>query len=735
MSTNLSISDHDESFPRGLREAASADPARPTAVRLPADAAPQIGITVNHRRLFGALQDGWLRPLEGSSGHVLGVGRFPSESVQPATGHRVAVRLGLNRAQLPDLDVLALRGGQWTSARLLGLCGSEEAIHWPGAIPAFAIASLAVSSAEERARLVGLSRAASNLGLADMRVDVAGAHGAGATAGDPPECEPEAGLVIPPTQDALHGALTMAVHTVPRVDPWLDMLRESVAPEPSGLVAAAAAVDAPWWRSPPWRQRCERPETLVDCLWLAAVDVFRSDYQERSSSVRALLDRTAERAMENGGGDFGDALATWRQETVRMLRAETTLDLEGWRRNPVGLAVQLVLARPSPEGFMTWFKTTPNLPPAVAWSAATLCGLRNGYRRLATNLRGSPLQREVLAIAALSFSDPRAAEVPWPMGRPDLRWHREGSGFVLAHKGQEVARTGCHARGRWYAADFGDPETLRAAVDAAETLGWPCYRSRVTDAELPLTGPGAIEVHADHLAVRGSIELRVPRPTFDPKCFRRLVATEAGEMPKPPVAARAEPPAVAIPGLVYERGFVDEEHERRLAEWIDQQPWRTELSRRVQHYGWRYPYRRKRVDASMRLGELPPELADLAHRLVAKGLVSQLPDQVIVNEYTADQGIRPHIDAPSFDDGIATLSLLESWQMAFHAPAKGPARRKKVQKVLERRSVAVMHGEARHEWKHEIAKRKYDPALSGKGKRRPRNRRLSLTFRKVRPAP
>ena len=748
MSANQSALDYEpvSCAPGGAAGAESTT--APASERPSAGAALQIGITVDHRRLFGALQDGWLRPLEGRGGHVLGVGRFPTEIPPPAAGHRVAVRLALNKAQLPDLAVLVLRAGLWRPDRLSGLCDSDEAVHLPGAIPAFAIASLAVSSAEERARLVGLSRAASNLGLSDMRIDVAGMHDDGPVAGDHPAgCGPEAGLVVPPTQDAVHGALTMAVRTVPRIEPWLDVLQESLAAEPSGLATAAAAVDAAWWRSPPWRRQCERPETLADCLWFAVVGVFRNDCQERSTTFPALLEQVAECAMEHGGDGFGDAIPAWREDTERLLRAETTLKLQGWRRNPVGLALQLVLARPSPGGFMTWFKAKPALPPAVAWSAATLCGLLNGYRRLATDLRGSALQREVLAIAALSFCDPRAPEVRWPMGRPDLRWHKRADGFVLAHKGREVVRTGCHARGQWYSADLGDAETLRAAEDAAATLGWPCYRSRVEDAEVPWAGPGAIEVRSSHLAVHGSVELRVPRPAFDIECFRRLVATEAGEMPRPPVAkTHAEPPAAAVPGLVYQQDFVDEEHERRLAEWIDQQPWRTELSRRVQHYGWRYSYRGKRVDPSMRLGALPAELADLAQRLVDEGLLPQLPDQVIVNEYNAGQGISPHVDAPSFDDGIATLSLLDSWEMVFHPPAKnaptssGPASGKpvglgKVPKLLERRSVAVMHGEARHEWKHEIAKRKREPAICGKRKWRQRSRRLSLTFRKVRPVP
>ena len=212
--------------------------------------------------------------------------------------------------------------------------------------------------------------------------------------------------------------------------------------------------------------------------------------------------------------------------------------------------------------------------------------------------------------------------------------------------------------------------------------------------------------------------------------------------------AHAKSANAVIPGFTYEPDFLDEDQEQRLVEWIDQQEWSSELSRRVQHYGWRYDYGAREVGASMRLGELPALLAELAHRLYERKLVPQLPDQVIVNEYEAGQGIAPHADArKSFADGIATISLLESWEMNFHAPrskggprrsGKGGPRRKsnKVPRLLERRSVAVMQGEARWEWRHEIASRKSDPYVdeAGKRRRRQRNRRISLTFRKVRPA-
>ena len=205
---------------------------------------------------------------------------------------------------------------------------------------------------------------------------------------------------------------------------------------------------------------------------------------------------------------------------------------------------------------------------------------------------------------------------------------------------------------------------------------------------------------------QGNLHLTVPR-TVGGESYRRL--------------------EIDIPGLVYMPDFLDEAHERRLVEWIDQQEWSSELQRRVQHYGWRYDYKAREVDSSMRLGPLPVELAVLAERLFKEKLVPRLPDQVIVNEYQADQGITPHIDIAGFADGIATISLLESWEMIFHAPRS----RKTVPRLLERRSVAVMQGEARYRWKHEIRKRTSEPSLHEGGKRCPRQRRISLTFRKV----
>ena len=695
----------------------SADRAQTTNVDL-----LRLGLMVEHRRLFGALSAGWLYPLAPDVGQVVGVGSVVRTPVQAASRHAICVRLSLDIGKLPDLEMPIFRKGEWTFGRLVDIQLSDEAVYWPGAIPAFAISSVSVSSAEERHRLIGMARAVSNVDFSDFPIDIADTDDECVHASGPP-CETKDELAVPPCQDAIFGGLTMAVWAVPRIEPWMDVLKASVAADPDRLDDATATVEAPWWRFPPWQQRPEGTHTPAECLWLAAIDVFQDHCNERQLRSRDLLEHTTKCAIRFGSERFNDEIAAWQASTARILRTEATVQLEGWRKNPVGVAIQLVLTRPDPDRFKTWFKDMPNLPPGVAWSAATLCGLLNGYKGLATAFRGCALQRELLTVAALSACSPQLAKMHWPGGRLDLQWRKEGASFVLSHCSQDFARKAEHARGKWYTAKLKRNEIQQEAEKVAGELKWPCYVARIKDAQVPLSGDGELKIADGDLEAVGQVDLYFTGPTiFDIESFRQLVAIEQGEVPHPP-ASRAD-----IPGLTYMPNFLDEDQERSLVEWIDRQGWSGDLQRRVQHYGWRYDYKAREVDSSMRLGTIPAELGALAQRLFEEKLVPQLPDQIIVNEYQADQSITPHIDnTKGFADGIATISLLESWEMIFHAPRS----KEKVPRLLERRSVAVMRDEARYRWKHEIRKRKSEPALDGSGKRRKRQRRISLTFRKV----
>lgn len=175
-----------------------------------------------------------------------------------------------------------------------------------------------------------------------------------------------------------------------------------------------------------------------------------------------------------------------------------------------------------------------------------------------------------------------------------------------------------------------------------------------------------------------------------------------------------------VPGLGLLEAFVDEAEADGLAAAIDAAPWRADLKRRVQHYGYRYAYSARRIDTSMALGPLPDWLGPLAARVAAAAGFERTPDQVIVNEYLPGQGISGHVDCvPCFGPTIASLSLLSGTTMTF---TRGDAR---VDVWLPARSLVVLAGPARSDWKHAIAGRRSDP------ERGPRARRLSLTLRTV----
>ena len=112
--------------------------------------------------------------------------------------------------------------------------------------------------------------------------------------------------------------------------------------------------------------------------------------------------------------------------------------------------------------------------------------------------------------------------------------------------------------------------------------------------------------------------------------------------------------------------------------------------------------------------------------LAAEGIFSSPPDQVIVNEYMPGQGIAAHIDCtPCFEDTVVSLSLGSACVMNFTQLAD-PTQR--YDQLLERGSAVVLQNAARFEWQHGIKPLKSDTI---NGQRLLRQRRVSLTFRKV----
>lgn len=176
-------------------------------------------------------------------------------------------------------------------------------------------------------------------------------------------------------------------------------------------------------------------------------------------------------------------------------------------------------------------------------------------------------------------------------------------------------------------------------------------------------------------------------------------------------------------GLTYLENYIPENEAYRLVQEIDAALWRTDLKRRVQHYGYRYDYKARQARREDYLGPLPELFLELAERLTTEGHFHAIPDQVIVNEYQPGQGISAHIDCqPCFGETIASVSLLSACVMRFASQTSS----QQMELHLQPASLLVLKGDARHIWTHAIPSRKTDVI---KGQKYARARRISLTFR------
>ena len=271
-----------------------------------------VGIATTHRRLFDALQDGWYRPLPPRGGLLVGVDSYTLEHDAMSGPSTIPVRIRLNPTKLPNLDVSIYRDSRWVPSQLEAVASTDVAILWPGALPTFAISELSVETEEKRARLTGLARRVSNAALPEVPIRVSSALsetiGSDLSIPDVP-----AQLIVPREEDAAHGAMSMAVWGVPRIDPWLDLLTASLSLDLTLLASLAAVVDAGWWRFPPWVTLSEASELAnpQEALWLAAVNVFRDRTPEASVAPNHLAERIAAEASRFRCAGTAGAASRW----------------------------------------------------------------------------------------------------------------------------------------------------------------------------------------------------------------------------------------------------------------------------------------------------------------------------------------------------------------------------------------------------------------------------------------
>eukprot|EP00664_Eupelagonemidae_sp_cell27_P007272 gene7272-6685_t len=159
-------------------------------------------------------------------------------------------------------------------------------------------------------------------------------------------------------------------------------------------------------------------------------------------------------------------------------------------------------------------------------------------------------------------------------------------------------------------------------------------------------------------------------------------------------------------GASYLPDFISSTEETMLLEEINAGSWAREegTGRPTQQYGYHYNFNARQLDRTA--PPFPARLDWLADRLHQQGIVSRKPNQGIVNQYEAEEGISPHRDHHSFEDEIAVLSLLSPRTMAFInqddrvAQQFGVPLRHGTLQYLAPRSLLLMRESSRWLWAH-----------------------------------
>jgi len=178
-----------------------------------------------------------------------------------------------------------------------------------------------------------------------------------------------------------------------------------------------------------------------------------------------------------------------------------------------------------------------------------------------------------------------------------------------------------------------------------------------------------------------------------------------------------------VPGLSLTTNFITEAEETYLWQELNKLPWRDDIKRRFQVHGYKYD-----GDTKSRLeyaGEMPSCLFFLMDRVKEEGIMPEKPDHCVINEYTPGVGIHPHIDSTLFGDQVINISLGNDIVIDFYSPASEGEQKKSI--LLPKRSMLLVEGKARFDWKHGIAYRKSDKLENGLVLKR--NKRISITFR------
>jgi len=199
-----------------------------------------------------------------------------------------------------------------------------------------------------------------------------------------------------------------------------------------------------------------------------------------------------------------------------------------------------------------------------------------------------------------------------------------------------------------------------------------------------------------------------------------------------------------INGLTIIKDFMTRNEEKALIQCLNKKKWSNDIKRKTQQYGYKFNYQ---TDELNKIEEGFPDLCKkYAERLESEWLKviqdndkEYKFDQIIVNKYPPDGGIKKHVDRIDlFDELFAGLSLGSDTTFVFTCCSnKATATEPYLEKpkigdektiLLKRRSMYIIQGDARFYWQHGIPE---GSSVKFERKHIKRKERISVTYRKV----
>ncbi|KAJ8275739.1 hypothetical protein COCON_G00074910 [Conger conger] len=179
-----------------------------------------------------------------------------------------------------------------------------------------------------------------------------------------------------------------------------------------------------------------------------------------------------------------------------------------------------------------------------------------------------------------------------------------------------------------------------------------------------------------------------------------------------------------FPGVLLWENFISEEEERDLINSMDQDAWKESQSgRKKQDFGPKVNFKKQRVHVGTFSG-LPAVSRKIVLRMSQEPLLQGFhPVEQCNLDYSPQRGsaIDPHLDDSwLWGERLVTVNLLSDTVVTMSCDEG--QREVRVCVSFPRRSLLVLHGQARHTWKHAIHRQDI------------RQRRVCSTFRELSPA-